>query len=67
MKAFEKWWNDPENFVYLIGAEEARYSVPEEAAYCAWKAALEWILSEGDASYWVNEISDVIKEELKDE
>jgi len=59
MKAFEKWNKGIER----KNGEWCSWQEREDA----WKAALEWILSKGGASYWVNEISDVIKEELKDE
>jgi len=43
MTEFEKWWNTPENKGYF--ADEGYYNKSGEAAYCAWKAALEWVLS----------------------
>ena len=61
MKEFEKWWNNQEVSKYNSGAITAYED--------AWKAALEWVLSEKGhmTSEWDHDSLDtrIIYEELK--
>jgi hypothetical protein len=54
MKNFDKLW---ENYDY-------RGKLEWEVAEDFYIFALEWVLEQGNKSYWVNELSDVIKKEL---
>jgi hypothetical protein len=64
MKAFDEFYDQACPVTTAADTPLWYYDLKAERALF-WKAALEWLLKQGNECHWMNELSDVIRKELE--